>query len=246
MLCIWGSRSCWCFQSPDHPWSSVDHTLFAVSRFPHMEAIAQRYFSSWWITNMLSFLRIVALVPAELFVCLFVFSLTALVRPTIRFFPYFPYWIVPGAPAQIIPAYLWLPLHPLGFQFCSTLFLKICKLCPEYDQNIMSLFVNEDVCLIYVLVCCFPPKRLLMCSPDPSFLNKNKNKQKPQVNRRGDNIQVNNLELYLALLSPQAQYCYTHCSVWFLTFLILIYSFWVLHVSSQWLGFFPVPWLSLY
>lgn len=64
------------------------------------------------------------------------FALTALVYHITWFFPCSSYWMFPDALAQMIPA-LTLPTFgyhsPLVFSFVLLLFLKICKLWPEYD-----------------------------------------------------------------------------------------------------------------
>jgi hypothetical protein len=55
------------------PVITLIRVVLSISHFPHTY-IAKFYFSSWWILNRLSFLRIIALAPSGffcLFVCLF-------------------------------------------------------------------------------------------------------------------------------------------------------------------------------
>lgn len=85
------------------------------------------------------------------------FAWTALIHHIIWFYPCLPYWMFPDAPAKthscLNATHLWVSLHSLVFQFCPTLVLKIC---PEYNQNIISFFVKEDTYLISFLFVVLP------------------------------------------------------------------------------------------
>ena len=61
----------------------------------------------------------------------------------------------PDVPAKthfcFYTAYLWVPLQPLSFKLCSTLVLKIGKLCPEYDKNI-KVFLKMKISINFLFV----------------------------------------------------------------------------------------------
>lgn len=63
----------------------------------------------------------------------------------------------------------------------------------------MFFFVNEDICVIYF--CLFFSQKTSTVFSGPSFLSKQTNKQNKQQEMEVILTKVNNLELYLALLS---------------------------------------------
>jgi hypothetical protein len=136
------------------PVITLIRVVLSISHFPHTY-IAKFYFSSWWILNRLSFLRIIALAPSGffcLFVCLFLAALGFELRashllgrcshhlshsPSPALVPSRKFFCLVNcchSPHHVILSLL--ILYCLGFSFALLWFFK--KLCPLLSMKMSS------------------------------------------------------------------------------------------------------------